>query len=554
MNGGSQLNSRISLHRSFLEQLETTGAIDAPVVARLMSLTQELGQTLEDVILELGIMSEATLAQLTGKYFGHSVPTVQEFAEMTLDVSLFPLSYQRMAKLAVIDCDDESFQVVTSTPFQMSHINAMVFQSNRKPVIKIAEKSQLERLLVTDVELDSKSAPGFHSEFTQDEDLERLKDAARDAPTVKLLNRLIGSAVDARATDIHLEPQDDRIIVRFRIDGSLQVFETVPISYKMSLVSRIKVLANLNIAETRLPQDGRAKMTLKGQNVDLRVSTAPIVNGESIALRVLNRNYLPLELGALGYDVDATERILRLINAPNGLVLMTGPTGSGKTTTLYTLLSKLNHSSRKLFSIEDPVEYRLSGINQIQVKPQIDLDFASVLRSVLRQDPDVIMVGEMRDAETASIAVRASMTGHLVLSTLHTNSAMGAISRLRDIGIDDFLLAATLRGVVAQRLIRKLCVVCSKVSNEENSIGLPGHHGEACPQCKGQRYFGRTVVYEILEVTPEFRTALARGKDENELLEIAARAGTNTLGSNGSSLIERGVTSAEELKGLMLVS
>src|SRR5439155_16265504 len=293
-----------------------------------------------------------------------------------------------------------------------------------------------------------------------EEDVERLKDLASEAPVIRLVNQLIARAVETRASDVHLEPFSDRLRVRYRYDGVLHEVEAPPAGLHAAVVSRIKIMARLDIAERRLPQDGRIRLTVRGHEIDFRVSTVPSLHGESVVLRVLDRSAVDLDYAKLGLPDDIIQGLQDALNLPNGMVLVTGPTGSGKTTTLYTGLLQLNSVARNIITVEDPIEYQLAGINQIQVKPQIGLDFVNLLRSILRQDPNVIMIGEIRDLATAEIAVQAALTGHLVLSTLHTNSAAATVTRLRDMGVEDYLIAATLKGVLAQRLVRRLCPSC----------------------------------------------------------------------------------------------
>ena len=293
-----------------------------------------------------------------------------------------------------------------------------------------------------------------------EEDAERLKDLASEAPVIRLVNQLIARAVETRASDVHIEPFPDRLRVRYRYDGVLHEVEPPPARLQAAVISRVKIMARLDIAERRLPQDGRIKLTVRGHEIDFRVSTMPSLYGENVVLRVLDRTAVEFDYAKLGLPPDIRQGVERALDLPNGMVLVTGPTGSGKTTTLYTGLLKLNTVARKIVTVEDPIEYQLTGINQIQVKPQIGLNFASLLRSILRQDPDVIMIGEIRDLETAQIAVQAALTGHLVLSTVHTNSAAATMTRLRDMGLEDYLLTATLKAVLAQRLVRRLCPLC----------------------------------------------------------------------------------------------
>ena len=383
---------------------------------------------------------------------------------------------------------------------------------------------------------------------SQDEDVDRLMDLASEAPVVRLVSHLIEEAIVLRASDIHIEPHADRLSVRLRIDGVLRDVPSPPLSLARAVVSRIKILANLNIAERRLPQDGRIAQAVLGHALDLRISTVPTVHGESVVIRLLDQSAGLRPLSALGLR-ERDEAIVReLMGAPNGIVLVTGPTGSGKTTTLYTALQLVDASARKVITIEDPVEYHMSRVNQIQVKPQIGLTFAQVLRSIVRQDPDVIMVGETRDAETADIAVHAALTGHLVLSTLHTNSAAGAVIRLLDMGIEPFLLTSSLRAVIGQRLVRTLCPTC-KESNADGTCRAVG-----CPACGDTGYQGRIGLFEVM-VMDEGLRALTLQRAGADALDRAARdTGMQSMVEDGMAKVREGLTTLEEIRRVVELS
>ncbi|RMD89920.1 MAG: type II secretion system protein GspE, partial [Alphaproteobacteria bacterium] len=390
-------------------------------------------------------------------------------------------------------------------------------------------------------------------------DIERLRDLASEAPVVRLVNRMIAAAIERRASDIHLEPFENRLRLRYRIDGVLTEGDPPPFRLRAAIVSRIKIMARLDIAERRLPQDGRIKIVVRGTPVDLRVSTLPSLYGEGVVLRVLDRESIALDFAALGIDGAALERFLAALDRPNGIFLVTGPTGSGKTTTLYAALSRLNEVGRKIITVEDPVEYQLDGVNQIQVRPSIGLGFADVLRSILRHDPDIVLVGEIRDLETAEIAAQAALTGHLVLSTLHTNSAAASITRLLDMGVEDYLVTATVNGVAAQRLVRRLCESCR--TSYEPDAALATHLGlerlaqapfrlwraGGCEACNGTGYFGRTSLLETLIVDDEIRRIILKGGDAEAVGRAARAAGMRTLYEDGVAKALAGITSIEEV-------
>ncbi|MBP7327422.1 MAG: Flp pilus assembly complex ATPase component TadA, partial [Alicycliphilus sp.] len=389
--------------------------------------------------------------------------------------------------------------------------------------------------------------------------VEHLRDLASEAPVIRLVNTIIGRVIELRASDIHLEPFDDGLHVRYRIDGVLHPGEVVPAAQGAAVSSRVKLLAHLDIAERRLPQDGRIKTRVKGRELDLRVSTVPTVHGESVVMRVLDRASVRLSLEDMGFEKDTLARFNQLIHRPHGILLVTGPTGSGKTTTLYAALAKLDSVSQKIITVEDPVEYQLEGINQIQVHSQINLTFANALRSILRQDPDIIMIGEMRDGETAQIAVQSSLTGHLVLSTLHTNTAASAVVRMQDMGVERYLITSTVNGVLAQRLVRRLCPHCKTPVQPDPALlqssglgrflsgGAPVYEARGCDHCRGTGYQGRTAIHELLVVDEAMRSAILQGLDASALQSIAVKAGMYTLYDDGLRKVAAGVTSLDEV-------
>ena len=390
-----------------------------------------------------------------------------------------------------------------------------------------------------------------------DEDINHLRDMAFEAPVVRLVNLLIESAIDGEASDIHIEPYEDTLRIRYRIDGILFDQEAPPRRLQAAVTSRIKLMAEMNIAERRLPQDGRIRVTLRGRRVDIRVSTIPTVHGESIVMRLLDRSSVFLPLEKLGFAPDTQRHFEALIKRPHGIVLVTGPTGSGKTTTLYGALDKINSPDRKIITVEDPVEYQLKGVNQIPVKPKIGLTFATGLRHIVRQDPDVILIGEVRDLETAEIAIQAALTGHLVFSTLHTNDAPGAITRLQDMGVEPYLVASVLEGVLAQRLVRRICAAC-RVPDTPNpadleALGIEGAagarlwRGRGCDECRSTGYRGRTGIYELFAITEAARSLILRRAPSRDIRREAIETGMLTLRLDGWRKACEGVTTVEEI-------
>jgi general secretion pathway protein E len=392
------------------------------------------------------------------------------------------------------------------------------------------------------------------------DDLEHLKELASEAPIIRLVSLIISHALEARASDIHIEPFENRLIVRYRVDGVMHEVESPPRRFSAAVISRIKIMASLDIAERRLPQDGRIKLRLRGKEIDLRVSTVPTMYGESVVMRILDKSSTALDFATLGFDSAVLERFQQVLTQPHGIVLVTGPTGSGKTTTLYTALDKLNKPDIKILTVEDPVEYQMEGINQIQVKPQIGLTFANALRSIVRQDPDVIMIGEIRDLETAQIAVQSALTGHMVLSTLHTNDAASTINRLLDMGMDDYLLTSTVNGILAQRLVRTLCMHCrqpypalpeviSEMQLERFTTSKPVtlYRPVGCGECGGTGYSGRVSIVELLAMSDAIRSMVMRHVTAGEVRQQAMAEGMQTMYENGLSKAVAGVTTIEEV-------
>jgi general secretion pathway protein E len=383
------------------------------------------------------------------------------------------------------------------------------------------------------------------------EDLEQLRDMASEAPVIRLVNAMIAQAVEKRASDIHIEPFEKEFRVRFRIDGVLYPQEPPPRELRAAIISRVKLMAKLNIAERRLPQDGRIKIKTLGREVDLRVSTLPTLYGESVVMRLLDRSATDFyDLRTLGFDERMLARVEYFTSLPHGIFLVTGPTGSGKSTTLYSALKRVNKTDRKIITIEDPVEYQMDGINQIHVNPQIGLTFAAGLRHIVRQDPDVIMVGEIRDRETADIAIRAALTGHFVYSTLHTNDAPSAITRLTDMGVENYLLSSSLVAVMAQRLVRLICPACripdgTRISPEGDTV--QAFRGAGCERCFGTGYAGRIGIFELMELNDEIRKLIMANADAVEITKAARRNGMRSLREDGWMKVRQGVTTAEEV-------
>jgi len=468
------------------------------------------------------------------------------------------LQFLRESSILPLSFGPDQLTVAMAPPIDDSLVEALVLSTGRRVTVQKADRG---RIMAQMMQLFS-DHPAETGPAEGDEDVERLKDLASEAPVVRLVSHLIEEAVRQGASDIHVEPFPDRLAVRFRVDGVLRDLPSPPLSFARAAVSRIKILANLNIAERRLPQDGRVSQLVLGHALDLRVSIMPTVHGESAVIRLLDHSAGVRQLSSLGLRSDEEEVLSQLMHTPNGMILVTGPTGSGKTTTLYTALSLIDAGSRKVLTIEDPVEYHMARVNQVQVRPQIGLTFAAILRSLMRQDPDVIMVGEMRDAETADIAVHASLTGHLVLSTLHTNSAAGAITRLIDMGVEPFLLTSTLRLVIGQRLVRTLCPHCKKprpATPDEQRLFEPVpvialYHAAGCDSCGGTGFKGRLGLFELMRMDTALRD-LTLERAGSDRIEAAAReAGMRSLWEDGLDKVCRGLTTLEEVRRVVELS
>ncbi len=392
-----------------------------------------------------------------------------------------------------------------------------------------------------------------------DDDVNHLRDMASEAPIIRLVNRLIINAVEIKASDIHFEPFENEFKVRYRLDGVLHEVENPPTRLQAAIISRVKIMAKLDIAERRLPQDGRIKLKIGDKNIDFRVSTLPTLFGESLVLRILDRDTLILELDQLGFSAQIRQQYEELITQPYGMILVTGPTGSGKTSTLYTTLAKINSPALKIIALEDPVEYQLAGINQIQVNPKIGLNFSGGLRSIVRQDPDVILVGEIRDQETAQIAIQSALTGHLLFSTLHTNDAAGAVTRLLDMGVENFLLSSTLLGILAQRLVRVNCPACKKEItpaakllksmrlSEDEVAAASFMAGEGCEECRHTGFQGRRAIFEYLPVDETIRREINRKATTEEIKDTALSNGMTTLRQDGWRMVREGLTTIPEI-------
>ncbi|MDZ4842773.1 MAG: GspE/PulE family protein [Hyphomicrobium aestuarii] len=533
----------------------------------------ETGERLDRVLTRLGLIGEADLTRLTATFLGRRSLSAADFPSTPLAVDRLDADYLQQTRMVPVDETPEMLVVAVADPFKPDLERALSFLLDRPVQIAVATERDIERALerlylrapsTTGAEQMTERPASLPGEARAD-DVRRLAELASEAPIIRRVQDIIVRAVEERASDIHLEPSEQGLTIRRRVDGLLELVDIVPERDSPPVVSRIKIMANLDIAERRLPQDGRIRVVVGGREVDLRVATMPTLDGESIVLRILDRGNIALDFAALGFRGPALTTFLGLLDQPNGLILVTGPTGSGKSTTLYTALTRLAQPSRKTFSIEDPVEYRLSGVAQVQVQPRIGLTFAHALRSVLRQDPDVIMVGEIRDLETAEMAIQSALTGHLVLSTLHTNSAAATIARLIDMGVDDYLVASTLKATLAQRLVRQLCL-CS-VPTPPNGIltaclaDAKANFGVAqidmsldrlrrpvgCPACRNTGFRGRLAISQLMPVTPSVAAAIVDRAHGRPVEAAAASTGMPDMLADGLAKVLDGETTLDEV-------
>ncbi len=466
-----------------------------------------------------------------------------------------------------LELNDGELKVVVNDPFDYLIFDTLKkFYPQKRFFVYLSRKEKIKQWVNTffQQETEQEEQKSEDEEEILDssysfEDVEHLRDLASEAPVIKKVNQIMTSAVEEKASDIHIEPFEDRMQIRFRIDGILQEYLVLPMHMHQPIITRLKIMAKLDIAERRVPQDGRIKTKIAGKNIDLRVSTLPTVYGEGMVMRILDRSSTSFSLQILGFPEREFNLFQELIHSPYGIILVTGPTGSGKTTTLYSALNTINSAEKKIITIEDPVEYELDGINQIHVNPKAGLTFASGLRSIVRQDPDVILIGEIRDKETADIAIQSALTGHLVFSTLHTNDAAGAITRLTEIGVEDYLLSSSIAGIMAQRLVRILCEHCKKPFypdqvilekynlDPDQILDEPIYQPMGCPKCSYTGYRDRTAIFELLVITDEIRELILKNKSTVAIRNMGVEQGMTLLREDGWNKVLNGITSIEEV-------
>lgn len=554
------------------EWLKEAGKLSEHDLQRAIQVQKLSGGQLGNILVRLGMVSERDVAAVQVERNGYRLVTADEYpSAAVVGAELVSPLFMREQHVLPLSDDGEVMRVAMLDPSDEYVLQLLQMATGRRVEAVLALSSELEgayeRLYGAGAE-----AANDSDELNVDDagmaahtdDVERLRDMASEAPVIRLVNGVFARALDSRASDIHIEPFEQSLIIRLRIDGVLQEIESSPASLAPAVISRLKILAKLNIAERRLPQDGRIQLRLQGRAIDLRVSTVPTMHGESVVMRILDKQSMTIDLDSIGLSESILRDFKSVLERPNGIFLVTGPTGSGKTTTLYAALTRLNTVDRKILTVEDPVEYQIQGVNQIQTASKLGLDFAGALRSILRQDPDVVMIGEMRDKETAGIAIQAALTGHIVLSTLHTNDAPSGVTRLLDMGMEDYLLTSTINAIMAQRLVRVLCPHC-KVPHEINaeevehmgvSALLPeGQQGgpvqvwdaHGCDACAHTGYRGRMGIHELLLMSDDLRALVLQRSSSEAIYRLARKQGMRTMFEDGFVKALQGLTSVQEV-------
>lgn len=533
------------------EILVERGKVDPEDLVRALEIQQERGDKIGKILADMGLIAQRDILAALSDQLGIPLVSIEGPPPAAPEIDGLSHRFLRQCRAFPIAAAEAVLTVAMADPLDFETVAAFRAFSGLdvRPVLA-PEQEILDAIDRHYGESERAAAiEGFDEEASAD--LEHLRDMASEAPVIRLVNAVITDAIERRASDIHIEPFEKEFRIRFRIDGVLSNQETPPRELKAAIISRLKLMAKLNIAERRLPQDGRIKLKLLGREVDLRVSTLPTLYGESVVMRLLDRSAGDFyDLRRLGFDDRMLSRMEHFTSLPHGIFLVTGPTGSGKSTTLYSALKRINLPDKKIITIEDPVEYQMDGINQLHVNPQIGLTFAAGLRHIVRQDPDVIMVGEIRDRETADIAIRAALTGHLVFSTLHTNDAPSAITRLLDMGIENYLLTSSLVAVLAQRLVRLICEHCKvadRVTLAPDGEMVQTYRGTGCPECGGRGYSHRVGIFEMMEADDEIRKLIMKNADAGAITDMARRTGMRNLREDGWQKIREGATTVEEV-------
>lgn len=551
-------------YQKFIEALVAQQSLRENDLNKVTKIKEQMQETsLPLLLVKLGLCSEKDVASALAKTSGLDIIEIDDYPDTLVLPDEVSLRFLKEFHLVGILADENKIVVAVMDPENSFVQQSLGLMCDTEIEIKIGVLSDIDKAIERQYG-DGKSQMGQITDNLDAneslDDIEHLKDLASEAPVIRMVNLVFQRALETKASDIHFEPFEQALIIRLRIDGVLQQIEGPSASATAAVISRIKLMAKLNIAERRLPQDGRIKLQMQGKEIDLRVSTTPTMYGESVVIRLLDKENMVFEFPALGFEPSNEQQFIEILSKPHGIILITGPTGSGKSTTLYTALSHLNTPGKKIITIEDPVEYQLNGVNQIQAKPKIGLTFSSALRSIVRQDPDVIMIGEMRDLETAKIAVQSALTGHLVLSTLHTNDAAGGLARLLDMGLDDYLLTSTVNGILAQRLVRKLCMECREPYQPlpeviaEKGLTQFMQNGElklyqatGCKECGNIGYSGRLAIIEFLIMNDAIRKMVMEHKESGLIQEEAVRGGMLTLYQDGLAKVAKGLTTLDEV-------
>ncbi len=547
------------------KSLVERGRIDHAALERAREARARAGGSLVDALTGLGLMPEHNLYEAIADATGIPLARPEDYPEIPILEERISVRFLKESRMLPLREDADSLVLAMVDPDDDYALDAMRLVTHRAIEPRLAPPSEFEvafeRLYGADRNIDRIVSDIVVTGEEEDSvEVQQLKDLASEAPVIRLVNLVFERALDSRASDIHIEPFENRLIIRYRIDGVMVEVESPPRRLSAAVISRVKIMAALDIAERRLPQDGRIKLRIKGRELDLRVSTVPTMHGESVVMRILDKGGVPLDFGRLGFDDHSRTIFLDMLLQPHGIVLVTGPTGSGKTTTLYTALQMLNKPDVKILTVEDPVEYQMEGVNQIQVKPQIGLTFANALRSIVRQDPDVIMIGEIRDLETAQIAVQSALTGHVVISTLHTNDAPSTVNRLLDMGVEDYLITSTVNGILAQRLVRTLCPACAEsyepVTELVEELGLARFATSGplrlkrpvgCEACGHTGFIGRAGIMEVMPITDNLRSMVMRHAVAGDLRRQAVDEGMRTLYEDGLMKAVAGVTTIDEV-------
>ncbi len=561
------LRSKKLIGQVFIER----GLIDEEELRTALNLQAESQEKIGKLLVDLGYISEKDCLDVVSKHIDIPIISASDYPSVPVLENVLTFRFMKQCKFVPVALENNVLTLAMTDPLDNATLDSVRQATGHEVRALLGAESEimdaLENFYGSAASTLGRIIEGIDEGNVENlsdeiEDIEQLKDLASEAPVIRLVNLLISKAIESRASDIHIEPFEKDLKVRYRIDGILHDVESPPKKLKAALISRVKIMSKLNIAERRLPQDGRIKLKVLGKDIDLRVSTLPTMYGESVVMRILDKSNTSLyDIRSLGFPKDSLHQFESLISRPHGIFLVTGPTGSGKTTTLYSALTAINQPDKKIITIEDPIEYQIDGVNQIHVNPQIGLTFAAGLRHIVRQDPDVIMIGEIRDLETAEIAIRAALTGHLVFSTLHTNDAPSAITRLVDMGAEDYLIASSLLGVLAQRLIRVICPACKvevhPVPEMLDEIGYRRadrrdgpdrfYEGRGCDQCSNTGFTGRIGIYELMTMNDDIRKLTVGKADSNQIRKKAAEKGMRSLRIDGWLKVRQGVSSLAEV-------